>query len=119
MNALNRRNFLKASTVAFAGGSLAGSAGCATRPAVEPHVPSMNPLPRWRGFNLMAFFSSFSNSEQYRNMSVSREDLEWIRDWGFDYIRLPFSYWLFVDGSWKQTGNMDPADIRKLDENAP
>ncbi len=66
----------------------------------------------------MAFFSNFASSEQYKNMAISELDLKWIRDWGFDYIRLPFSYWLFVDSDWRKTGKMNPEDIRNLDEKA-
>ena len=111
----DRRTFLKTS---------AAAATAAVLPAASPaaaccpgEIPG-NPLPRWRGFNLMAFFSNFSDDEQYKNMRVSPEDLKWIRDWGFDYIRLPFSYWMFVDGSWRTTGRMDPDEIQNIDEAA-
>lgn len=66
----------------------------------------------------MAFFSNFSSDDQYKNMAVSELDLKWIRDWGFDYVRLPFSYWMFVESDWRQTGKMNPDDVRKLDQKA-
>ncbi|MEX0321146.1 MAG: cellulase family glycosylhydrolase [Puniceicoccaceae bacterium] len=114
---MNRRNFFKTGAVAAAATSL-GSTTAIAKPHKGGNKPGTNPLPRWRGFNLMAFFTHSSTNEQYRNRKLEETDLKWIRDWGFDYVRLPFSYWHFVDGSWKTTGKMDPADIRNLDEEA-
>ncbi|MBI5725154.1 MAG: cellulase family glycosylhydrolase [Planctomycetes bacterium] len=49
-----------------------------------------NPLPRWRGFNLLSFFSVKWNSRPVE------DDFRWIADWGFDFIRLPMSYLLWT-----------------------
>jgi len=110
----SRRTFLKTGLAAAAASGLPSAA----RAVPEPTAVSRNPIPRWRGFNLMAFFSAFSGSSQYKDQRVRVEDLKWIRDWGFDYIRLPFDYWFLVDGSWRKTGKMDPDDIRNLDNAA-
>ena len=40
-------------------------------------------MPRWRGFNLTNFFQAFSRGEEGQGL-VREEDLQWIRDWGFD-----------------------------------
>jgi len=112
----SRRKFIKTGIMAAATSTAMTRAETVSPHGREP-APA-NPLPRWRGFNLMAFFSNFSTSEQYRNMTVSADDLKWIRDWGFDYIRLPFSYWMFVEGDWKKTGKMNPDHIRQIDEKA-
>lgn len=55
-----------------------------------------NPLPRWRGFNLLEKFtddnSSKSVTHSHRNPPFQETDFQWIADWGFDFVRLPMSY---------------------------
>lgn len=112
----NRRNFLKTGIAAAA--TTAMGSGVSGKSLHNPESRPGNPLPRWRGFNLMAFFTQFSTNEQYTNMTISETDLKWMRDWGFDYVRIPFSYWLFVDGDWRKTRKMNPQHIRRIDEKA-
>ena len=54
----------------------------------------INPLPRWRGFNLLEMYLAGGEVDTFRE-----EDFAWIADWGFDFVRLPLSYthWI-VDG---------------------
>ncbi len=62
-----------------------------------------NPLPRWRGFNLLEMYTA-------RSLAPFRaDDFRWIADWGFDFVRLPLAYPL-----WIKQG--DPAQI---DESGP
>ena len=50
-------------------------------------MDSRNAIPRWRGFNLLSFFQAFDKGE--RSDGVIREDdCRWIKDWGFDFIRI-------------------------------
>lgn len=100
---LSRREFL-AGTAALA----AGRRGPAPRPVA-------NPLPRWRGFNLLNFFQALSRGE-VSDMTVREDDLKWIRDWGFDYVRLPMDYWLWIDGDWPSTRKLQPEDVLKIKE---
>ncbi|MBM4082006.1 MAG: endoglucanase, partial [Planctomycetes bacterium] len=55
-------------------------------------TPAQTALPRWRGFNLLEMFHSRSDG-QFRE-----DDFRWIADWGFDFVRLPMCYLLWVDG---------------------
>jgi len=55
-------------------------------------TPGQTALPRWRGFNLLEMFHSRSDG-QFRE-----DDFRWIADWGFDFVRLPLCYLLWVDG---------------------
>lgn len=48
-------------------------------------------LPRWRGFNLLDFFTCKSTGE------VSEDDFRWIADWGFNFVRLPMCYTLWIE----------------------
>jgi endoglucanase len=72
-------------------------------------------LPRWRGFNLTNFFQAFSRGEEGQGQ-IREEDLRWIRDWGFDFIRLPMDYWLWIDTDWKTTRKLAPDDLFKIKE---
>jgi len=59
-------------------------------------VHTANPLPRWRGFNLLEKFTADDRSGSVRfgcrNPPFRDEDFRWIADWGFDFVRLPMSY---------------------------
>ncbi len=51
-------------------------------------VKSFPEFPRYRGFNLLAKFSG-----QHPRRKFDEEDLEIMSDWGFDFARIPMSYW--------------------------
>ncbi|OPZ22892.1 MAG: Endoglucanase C307 precursor [candidate division BRC1 bacterium ADurb.BinA364] len=104
-----RREFLKL-TGAGAASLAFGEAG-----ASRAFVPAQSALPRWRGFNLLDFFQALSNNEQSRGM-VPEDDLKIIRDWGFDFVRLPMDYWLWIDADWRSTRKMAPDDVYKIHE---
>ena len=53
-----------------------------------------NTLPRWRGFNLLEMVSPASTGD------FSEDDFRWIADWGFDFVRIPMCYLLWIDGDW-------------------
>ncbi len=48
-------------------------------------------LPRWRGFNLLEMFTTGSNGDW------QEDDFRWISDWGFDFVRLPLCYTLWIE----------------------
>jgi len=104
----SRREFLK--------GAAAGAAALlvgGTRAAGEKAAQTA--IPRWRGFNLLDFFQAFSRGDQSRGM-VPEDDCRWIRDWGFDFIRIPMDYWLWVDADWRKTRTLQPDDVFKIKE---
>lgn len=47
-------------------------------------------LPQWRGFNLLEMF------HVTRQGPWQEEDFQWIAEWGFDFVRFPMSYLLWV-----------------------
>ena len=53
--------------------------------------PVQTILPRWRGFNLLDFFTAKHTGE------VSEDDFRWIAGWGFDFVRLPMCYTLWIE----------------------
>ena len=83
MQQLDRREFLK--TVA-AGAVIAGLPTWVS--SCKP--TEKNKLPRWRGFNILDFFSprSINNS----HFAASEQDFKWMADWGFDFVRFPMAY---------------------------
>ena len=51
---------------------------------------SQTVLPRWRGFNLLDFFTMKSTGD------VAEDDFRWMAEWGFDFARLPMCYTLWT-----------------------
>ena len=54
-------------------------------------MPAQTVLPRWRGFNLLEMFTTRSDG------NWQEDDFRWIADWGFDFVRLPMCYLLWVE----------------------
>lgn len=111
-HSINRRTFLR---------SFGAAAGAAALPRVlsateaQTPKPAQTAIPRWRGFNLLNFFQAFSRGEE-SNCALSENDCQWIRDWGFDFVRLPMDYWLWIDSDWRQTRKLRPDDMLKINQ---
>ncbi|MEI8196763.1 MAG: cellulase family glycosylhydrolase [Phycisphaerae bacterium] len=54
-------------------------------------MPIQQGLPRWRGFNLLEAFSVTSRGD------FIEDDFRLIADWGFDFVRLPMAYTLWIE----------------------
>jgi aryl-phospho-beta-D-glucosidase BglC (GH1 family) len=100
---MQRRNFL---------------AAAATMPAALAEVSPQNPLPRWRGFNLLDLFQALPKEPDSRAQFVRKEECRWIRDWGFNFIRIPLDYWSWIDSDWRATRKLTPDDTFKIRESA-
>jgi aryl-phospho-beta-D-glucosidase BglC (GH1 family) len=85
MQHFNRREFLK---TAAAGVVLAGLPGWVT--SCKAETKKALSLPRWRGFNILDFFSPRPFSK-FRFAAAER-DFKWMADWGFDFVRFPMAY---------------------------
>lgn len=79
----SRRSFLKTSALVTAGVGLAGTQAFSSGSAAPK-----NPLPPWRGFNLLDFFSP----DPAQGRKNKPEYFKWMADWGFDFVRVPISY---------------------------
>ena len=99
----SRRQVLKAAAV----GSLAAFPFQFAELAFPAHAPSYlnsnapvsaGPAknPAWYGFNLLEYFSTDADWMKYfpyKNDGMFVEgDFRWIRDWGFNFVRLPMDY---------------------------
>jgi endoglucanase len=67
----------------------------------ESPAPVKNPA--WFGFNLLEYFSTdpdWMKYFPYKADGMFREDdFRWIRDWGFNFVRLPMDYRFWTDAS--------------------
>ena len=45
-----------------------------------------NTFPRWKGFNLLDYFSPVPGAIEAAN-STTEDDFKWMADWGFDFVR--------------------------------
>jgi len=101
---MNRKSFIKHTGLITAGLSLAEMSTFVT----SHPVPLKNSLPRWKGFNLLDFFSP--NPLQG---PVTQEDhFKWMRDWGFDFVRIPIAYPHYLDID--RTKDITPDDVYKI-----
>ncbi len=108
----SRRQWLKACAAGAAAAVCRGGLGEAA--AASPG-PAQTAIPRWRGFNLTNFFQALSRGEE-SGCTLKEDDCRWMRDWGFDFIRLPMDYWLWIDSDWPSTRKLRPDDVLKIKE---
>jgi aryl-phospho-beta-D-glucosidase BglC (GH1 family) len=104
---VERRIFIKNTSLATAGLALTNIApvGLAT--------PPKNNLPQWRGFNLLDFFSP---NPKPTTKPTTEDHFRWMRDWGFDFVRIPmaYPYYLNID----RTKNITTDDVYKINNEA-
>ncbi len=105
---LNRRTMLT---------SMLGAAAISTLPTAFTGLaraarPWNSINPRWYGFNLLEYFSTdpaWMKYFPYKNDGDFREDdFRWMRDWGFNWVRLPMDYRFWTD----------PNDSMKINDKA-
>jgi len=113
---MNRRLFLRNTSIAAAAVTLTGACSL---PSISQAKP--NPLPRWKGFNLLDLFSPTPPRSPGSN-KTTEDDLKWMSDWGFDFIRIPMAYprYLSFDRSRDITKdemlNFDPKVLEEIDQ---
>ena len=79
-----RREFIKSSSLGMA--ALAMPSGLAVEEGATK--PAQTTIPRWRGFNLLDFFSPKKPVDSRAGRHATTEDdLRWMADWGFDFVR--------------------------------
>lgn len=103
---MKRRIFIKTTGMAAAGAALAGNAA-----AGSILNQTKNKLPRWKGFNLLDYFSPRAGGS--RSMTTD-EDLKWMADWGFDFVRLPMAYPRYV--TFDPSRNITPDEVLNFNE---
>jgi endoglucanase len=103
---MQRRTFIKNTGVAAAAFGMSGHQALASL-----NSSGKNKLPKWKGFNLLDFFSPDPTRSRE---STPEEYFKWMRDWGFDFVRIPMAYpwYLNID----RTRNITPEETYKIDE---
>lgn len=86
----SRREFLKQAVVGSAALGLPAF-GQAAQGQSNAQGKAQTLLPRWRGFNLLDMFTMRSRAE------FPEDDFKWIRDFGFDFVRFPAVYRLWIE----------------------
>ena len=86
---MKRRQFLKTTAV--------GTALLVVNPSLNAFETvddkkSTNNLPRWRGFNVLDFFSPQRYIANPARFAATEQDFKWMADWGFDFVRIPMAY---------------------------
>jgi len=96
---ISRRNLLKSAAAAAPAAILsAGFANIAFSPTLSgsPQSQMLAKNPRWYGFNLLEYFSTDTDWMKYfpykDDGMFLESDFQWIRDWGFNWVRLPMDY---------------------------
>lgn len=102
----NRRDFIKKAAFATSAIGLGLAAPSAAQLAKKPK----NKLPKWRGFNLLDFFSP----EMERGRKNKEEYLKWMADWGFDFVRIPISYPSYLN--FDRSKPIRPDEVLNFDE---
>ncbi len=114
-NKINRRSFIVNTAMAAAAITAAGPKAFSF-----PTRTMANKLPRWRGFNLLDFFSPVPPVNKDLN-STTEDDLKWMSDWGFDFVRIPLAYprYLSFDRtkeiSIEETYKTDPKSVENIE----
>ncbi|MEJ7643435.1 MAG: cellulase family glycosylhydrolase [Chryseolinea sp.] len=98
---MKSRDFIKSATLA------ATAVGVSSSVAIG--APKGNTLPRWKGFNLLDFFSPDPISTQRKTVE---DHLMWMQDWGFNFVRLPMAYPAYLD--FDRTRNITPEEVYKI-----
>jgi aryl-phospho-beta-D-glucosidase BglC (GH1 family) len=104
---LQRRTFIRNSSLAAAGLAL---------PKIDPIELgkfSKNKLPKWKGFNLLDFFSP---NPKPTSRPTTEDHFRWMRDWGFDFVRIPIAYPYYLDID--RSKNITPQDVYKINTEA-
>ena len=101
-NKINRRLFIRNTTLAATALTLGASSLLTVKSPV-----SKNLLPRWKGFNLLDYFSPSVPANNESN-KTREEDFKWMSDWGFDFVRIPMAYPRYL--------SFDPAKDISIDD---
>ena len=103
-----RRKFIKSSSLLVGGIGLAGTIGCTSQSTTVK-----NKLPKWKGFNLLDFFSPNPNRTR---PGTKEEYFKWMSDWGFNFVRIPMAYPSYI--KFDRSRDITPDEVYQIDEEA-
>lgn len=101
-----RREFIKNTVYATGGLTL--------NPVIDwSNKLARNPLPKWKGFNLLDFFSP--NPANARP-NTKEDYFKWMADWGFNFVRIPMAYPSYL--KFDRTKPITPEHVTRIDNQA-
>ncbi|MFC1569863.1 cellulase family glycosylhydrolase [bacterium] len=104
---MKRRDFIKTSAALGA----ISLTGLGAHPMTEFNSPKIE-FPRYRGFNLLAKFSGRGPRRKF-----NEADFEIMAEWGFDFARIPMSYWNWASPEdWKTINEEIFEDLNEVIE---
>lgn len=107
---MQRRTFIQNTSLLTAA---LGTAGPELLAASPSQMVAKNKLPKWKGFNLLDFFSP----DPAKSRPGTQEDyFKWMQDWGFDFVRLPMAYPYYV--KFDRSRNITPDEVYQIDSQA-
>ncbi|HNR43230.1 MAG TPA: cellulase family glycosylhydrolase [Bacteroidales bacterium] len=105
---INRRMFVRTTALTAAGLSIgAANAFPSGTGAVR------NKLPKWKGFNLLDIFSPYPPKGPDPS-KTTEDDIKWMADWGFDFVRIPMAYPRYV--LFDRSRDITKDEVYKFDE---
>ncbi|GAO42375.1 glycoside hydrolase family 5 protein [Flavihumibacter petaseus] len=111
---MDRRKFLGQSSLA-AGALAVGSLAIPGLLNANTELPfthqPLAPLPKWQGFNLLDFFIP---DPARSPAATTQQQLTWIRDWGFNFIRIPIAYPWYL--KFDRSRDITPEEVYQVDE---
>jgi endoglucanase len=108
---MDRRFFIKDLAASAAGVVAAHSIRAASQGLPAADGIDARRIPRWRGFNLQGRFAS--PGRPYSGPAFDEFDLATMAEWGFDFARLPLSYWVW--GSRDDWSLIREAPLKEVD----
>ena len=105
---MQRRSFIRNTGLLTAAVGTVGTDVLATSLTV-----AKNKLPKWKGFNLLDFFSP----DPVKSRPATQEDyFKWMQDWGFDFVRIPMAYPAYL--KFDRSRDITPDEVYQVDQEA-
>lgn len=111
MGNTERRKFIKIAGISAL--ALGLNSQSVTAESFEAEIKH-KPLPKWKGFNLQYLYRLNDGAHE-----PQEEHFKWIAEWGFNFVRLPMSYRLWLKKKPKKgEPKITIQDVYDIDENA-
>ena len=112
---MKRREFIK--KTALGAGAIAINTNYKSL-ALQNYKLNENKLPKWRGSNILDFFSPDRYVADPMKFAATEQDFKWMADWGFDFVRIPIAYPTYIQYEPSVGRNINPDETVLFREEA-